>query len=73
MAAKKPTTKITKKVVAPPKKPTFVQRAMSWVRTLLAIGLTLLVLWFVAPWAFAAWRAWAAARAARAVLEQVTA
>jgi hypothetical protein len=71
MAAKKPTTK----TVAPqkPKKPTFVQRAMSWVRTLLAIGLTLLVLWFVAPWAFAAWRAWSAARAARAVVEQVTA
>ena len=71
MAAKKPITKtITPKK---PKKPTFVQRAMSWVRTLLAIGLTLLVLWFVAPWAFAAWRAWAAARAARAVVEQVTA
>jgi hypothetical protein len=66
MAAKKPTTK---KVV--PQK--FIQRVMSWVRTLLAIGLTVLVLWFVAPWAFAAWRAWAAARAARAVVEQVTA
>jgi hypothetical protein len=69
MAAKKPTNK---KVATAPK-PTFVQRVMSWARGILAIGLTVLVLWFVAPWAFAAWRAWSAARAARAAVEQVTA
>ena len=72
MAAKKPTVKkpTTQKVT--PKKPTFVQRVMSWVRTLLAIGLTLLVLWFVAPWAFAAWRAWSVARRlSRAFREQL--